>query len=145
MSVQRMPRRLRVTDATLLAHAVTLLVRSRIALRFLPWRRAMRLGAAPRAASVTHVSAGRLELAVRRARRLVPGATCLAAALALSRLLSRHGYAPMIRIGVTNEGGRFAAHAWIECDRVPLLSSAAELQRYTPLLSWPASVPDRLR
>ncbi len=145
MSGQRTSRRLRVTEATLLAHAVTSLVRSRIALRVLPWRRAMRLAAATPAASATHVSAGQLEAAVRRARRLVPGATCLAAALALSRLLSRHGYAPMIRIGVTNEGGRFAAHAWVECDRVSLLSTAAELHRYTPLLSWPASVPDPRR
>jgi hypothetical protein len=144
MSVQRISRRLRVTEAALLAHAVALLVRSGIALRLLPWRRAMSLGAGMPVASATNVAPGSWSWP-RRARRLVPGASCLAAALALSRLLSRYGYTPTIRIGVTNDGGRFAAHAWVECDRVSLLGSAAELQRYTPLLSWPASVPDRRR
>jgi hypothetical protein len=142
MAVLRRSRRPGLMDATLLAHAVALLVGSRIALRLLPWRRAMQSSGAAAIARPASVTAVQVEQAVRRARRFVPGATCLTEALALSRLLSSHGYPSIIRIGVNNECGRFAAHAWVECKGLPLLNSTAELQRFTPLLSWPPSHAD---
>jgi len=142
MIIQRWSRRPGLRDLALLAHAVALLVRSRLALRLLPWRRAMTSSGTTAIARPARVTATELERAVRRGRRLVPGATCLTQALALSRLLSSHGYASIIRIGVTNECGRFAAHAWVECEGLALLDTTADLQRYTPLLSWPPSHPD---
>ena len=142
MAAPRGSRRPGLMDAALVAHAVALLVRSRIALRLLPWRRAMSSSGAAAIARPARVTAVQLEQAVRRARRLVPGATCLTQALALSRLLSSHGYTSVIRIGVTRDGGRFAAHAWVECEGLALMNTSAELQRYTPLLSWPPSHAD---
>ena len=47
--------------------------------------------------------------------RRVPGATCLVYSLALQRLLSRHGQASELHIGVAKRDGEFAAHAWIVC------------------------------
>ncbi|WP_447972598.1 lasso peptide biosynthesis B2 protein [Nitrospira sp. Kam-Ns4a] len=41
-------------------------------------------------------------------------ATCLTQALVLSVLLGRRGVAVQLRIGVSRQAGRFAAHAWLE-------------------------------
>ena len=53
-------------------------------------------------------------LAVERAGRQIPGARCLARALAGSVLLARHGYRTDLRIGVRRPEGAFQAHAWLE-------------------------------
>jgi len=43
------------------------------------------------------------------------GSTCLATALVGQALLNRHGHSCELRIGVRREdGGKFAAHAWLE-------------------------------
>ena len=58
----------------------------------------------------------RLALAVERAAEHGPvRATCLERAVALDRLLRRHGVERgRIRVGVRWEDGRFLAHAWVE-------------------------------
>lgn len=45
---------------------------------------------------------------------------CLVRAVALNRVLERHGIrGSRVRVGVRMRNGRFAAHAWVEyCDRV---------------------------
>jgi hypothetical protein len=53
-------------------------------------------------------------LAVERAGRQIPGARCLARALAGSVLLARHGHSTDLRIGVRRPDGEFQAHAWLE-------------------------------
>lgn len=85
---------------------------------------------------------GRLEWSVRTGGRFIPRATCLTQALALHRLLSRYGYHSSVQIGVRRVEGSFGAHAWVEHQGAPLLSSAAEITRYTRFFSWPASQPD---
>jgi hypothetical protein len=59
-------------------------------------------------------------LAVTRASRLVPRATCLPQALTAMWLLGRRGHPATMRIGVKRgESGSFIAHAWVECsDRI---------------------------
>jgi hypothetical protein len=57
--------------------------------------------------------------AIDRAGRYVPGGTCLAKSLALAWMLRRNGVAAMVRIGVRT-GGRFDAHAWVECEGTPI-------------------------
>jgi len=134
-------RRLRHVLLTL--EAIAALARSRLALSLLSWRQAMVTGGGPGRAQASCSSAASglplcaLEGAVRRASRLVPGATCLAQALALRRLLVRHGHASTVQIGVTTAGGLFAAHAWVESEGVALLCGADDLDRYAPLLTWP--------
>lgn len=53
--------------------------------------------------------------AVAAAARAVPGSNCLSEALTSWVLLSRAGHDPLLRIGVST-GGKFSAHAWVECD-----------------------------
>jgi hypothetical protein len=133
-----------VLELALLGRAAVVLLRIRIALWLLPWRRVLALlpaGVAPTA----RCRVDRLERAVRLASRAIPCATCLTQALALSHLLSRSGHASTVRIGVTNERGRFAAHAWVECHGVPLLSSSAEVARYARILTWTPAQPDLFR
>jgi len=65
--------------------------------------------------------AARLALAVgRAAENGVFRPLCLVRAVALNRMLERHGiHGSRVRIGVRMRGGRFAAHAWVEYhDRV---------------------------
>ena len=46
--------------------------------------------------------------------------TCLEKSLALWWLLGRQGIASNVRIGVRKGGEKFEAHAWVECDGVPV-------------------------
>ena len=78
---------------------------------------------------------GDLVWAVGVAARWVPGTTCLSLALALQRLLSAHGHASELHIGVAHDGGQFAAHAWVEHDGRILIGEDERLA-YTRLLSW---------
>jgi hypothetical protein len=137
-------------DIALVVRASLLLVKMRVALSLLPWRRVLALlptglpakkGPYPFSACAVD----RLERSVRAASRIVPRSTCLTQALALTHLLCRSGYAATVRIGVTNAGGRFIAHAWVECDGAPLLSSAADVARYAPLVAWTPIRPDVFR
>ena len=73
-------------------------------------------GPAPAAAAMERVQ--RLGLAVSRAGDYgVFRPLCLVRAVALHRLLERHGIrGSRIRIGVRMRNGRFGAHAWVEYD-----------------------------
>lgn len=136
--------RLTLPEFTLLAVAWLVLVRTRLALWLLPWQRMGTFADRPAAAGSPRFSVGRLEWAVRAASRMVPHGTCLTQALALNHLLRSQGYAGVVQIGVKNDG-RFAAHAWVECDGVPLLSSAGDIGRYSRFLTWPPAQPDSFR
>lgn len=61
--------------------------------------------------------------AVERARRYVPGGSCLTQSLALTWLLRKHGVRAETRIGVKNDKG-FLAHAWVEVNGVPITSDS---------------------
>lgn len=130
---------LRPRHVALLAQACFVVLRIRVALWLLPWRRVMAM-VEPSRLIGPGVSVDRLERAVRFASRLVPRATCLTQALALNHLLARHGHASTVQIGVRNDDGRFAAHAWVEWSGGPLLSSATELTRYARFFTWPPRV-----
>jgi hypothetical protein len=68
--------------------------------------------------------AERIDEAVNRAGRVVPDATCLTRALALSVMLGRAGYSCEVRLGAARAGDRFLAHAWVECDGRPATALA---------------------
>jgi hypothetical protein len=68
------------------------------------------------------IEAGRLGRAVSRTLRFVPGDTrCLVRSLVLSQLLAKRGLESRLVIGARSEPD-FLAHAWVECDGVPVLS-----------------------
>jgi hypothetical protein len=65
-------------------------------------------------------------VAVGRGLALLPADTrCLAQSLTLTRLLAARGVDSRLVIGV-QPGERFAAHAWVEHDGVPLLPPGAD-------------------
>lgn len=69
----------------------------------------------------TMEEAGIVERAVRAAARHGLGhPTCLEQSLALWWLLEREGAPSALRIGVRKIGERFEAHAWVECQGLPL-------------------------
>jgi len=136
---------LTLPEFKLLTVAWLLLVRTRLALWLLPWQRMGTFADRPTAAGTLRFSVGQLEWAVRAASRMVPRATCLTQALTLNHLLRSDGYPGVVQIGVDNNDGRFAAHAWVECDGIPLLSSAGDIRRYSRFLTWPPAQPDLFR
>ena len=66
--------------------------------------------------AATRALGQRLALAIERAAEHGPiRATCLERAVALDRMLRRHGISRgRIRVGVRLEDGQFLAHAWVE-------------------------------
>jgi hypothetical protein len=81
-------------------------------------------------------TSGRIEWAVERAARRVPGAQhCLTQALVAKLLLARRGVPTELRIGVTKgPSGPLKAHAWLESGGVAVFGvPATGLQEYTQL------------
>ena len=93
------------------------------------------------AAEVAPASRGADTAALRLARAVHRAATyglfrplCLVRAVALSRLLERHGIpGGRVCIGVRRHGGRFGAHAWIELGGQVLGDSDEHVGAYAPL------------
>jgi hypothetical protein len=142
MTVLRRVVRLPRHDVFLLFEAVILLGAIRLTLWLLRWRRAATLIHRLRVVPPAGISVERLVWAVRHAGRVVPGATCLARALALDVLLCRAGYDSSVQIGVAKESsGRFVAHAWVEHNGQPLLDTAAGIARYSRLVRLACHVP----
>ena len=144
MSIARSRSLRRIPAARLLLLALTslLLLRTRLAVSLLPWRRFVARLDPPAGRWLSRFDARELEWAVRAASRLVPRTTCLTQALTLNHLLHRAGCASRVRIGVARRSGRFAAHAWVEHGGVPLLSRPDEIEPYTAFLTWPPARPD---
>ena len=76
-----------------------------------------------------------LAWAVTTASRRIPGATCLAQALALQHLLSNNGHESELVIGVDKSDGGFSAHAWLTFnDEILIGGSSAE--NYKSIVNW---------
>jgi hypothetical protein len=79
-----------------------------------------------------------IALAVTRAGRYVPGASCLVRAIVTCRLLNREGYDSVIRVGVQSPNdGRLVAHAWVECEGEIVLGGSDSTASYTTLIAVP--------
>ena|SRR5437762_93144 len=105
----------------------------RLGLWILPWRVVSRTPVVLDRRS--SLSPEQSSAAVRHVSRYVPFATCLAQALALRRLLARHGCVSVLNLGVRNPpGGRLQAHAWLEADGRVILGhpGAIDYQRLHP-------------
>ena len=127
--------RLPAEDRSALMRAFHTLAAWRVGLWLFPVG-ALRRRARPAGRLQRPMTVERVEWAVNRAARYVPGATCLTQALAAQSLLRRSGHASQLHIGVARGPGReFGAHAWLQChDRVVI--GGTDLDRYTPLLAW---------
>ena len=117
----RVVRRLREVPAAerrLLVSALGVLFTMRVALWITstPWLLRSVLGRSSRPADrAPDVPAEQVGLAVRRASRVVPFATCLPQALAVVWMLARRGHTGALRIGVKRgTAGELVAHAWVE-------------------------------
>jgi hypothetical protein len=75
----------------------------------------------------TQLTARMVNAAVRHAW---PAATCLEKSLALWWLLRRRRIACEFRIGARKIGGKFEAHAWVECDGLALNEPLQEHRHY---------------
>lgn len=80
-----------------------------------------------------------LVLAVERASRFSPRATCLVRALSLQRLLSQNGLASELRIGVAKNADQFSAHAWLIHDNKILIGEDEDTDEMRILTTWSAS------
>jgi len=131
--------RLRADERGLALRALLLVATIRVALWILPFKRLRRLTGDGKKVplSVSHeMPVSRLVWAVIAASRRVPGATCLTQSLALHCLLTRAGHHSQLRIGANkDQAGKFQAHAWVEYNGEPLLSSAGEVASYAHVLA----------
>jgi Transglutaminase-like superfamily len=116
-----------------------LLARTLLALLFvrlwLPFASLERLERWAHPAKAQPQALGRIVWAVRACVRTVPGTTCLPAALVLQRLLVSAGHASELHIGVAQEAGRLAAHAWVVREGEVLIGDDTPTS-YASLLLW---------
>lgn len=80
----------------------------------------------------TTVPPAEIALAVTRASKLVPFATCLTQALAGGFLIRRAGKNAIVHFGVAKGEAGFKAHAWLESDG-GILIGGREAAAYLPL------------
>ncbi|SKA33338.1 Transglutaminase-like superfamily protein [Enhydrobacter aerosaccus] len=121
-------------DRRLLVEAFATLLLIRIALHAWRLERLRKWAARPGTGTAP---LERIVWAVRTASRHLPGTTCLCSALSLQRMLSSRGYGSALHIGVSRNGERFGAHAWLVRDGEVLIGER-EAADYTFLTAWAA-------
>jgi hypothetical protein len=132
--------RLSRAERRLAIHALALVAAFRLALWTLPVRRV--LAAAPRRRRAHSVSAEHMAWLVRAAARRIPGASCLTRALAARWLLAEASLDSTLHFGHRrDEGGAFAAHAWLEHDGRVLVGGDEDLGLYHRFGDPPAASP----
>lgn len=131
--------RLTARERRLLVSAAFCLGVMRLGLWVLPFRTLLRhlpqvTAGRDRLCGSDHLPAEQLAWAVGVASRYLPGSgNCLVRALATRVMLARRGYLAHLRIGVAKDaGGRFQAHAWVECEGTIVIGGMGRVQ-YTPL------------
>ena len=128
-----------MSDRLLLLHALFLLGAIRLGLKLLPFQTLRRLLArmaqpTGRLQAVEKASVDNVAWAVMVASHYIPGARCLAQALATQVLLERRGYPTQLRIGFTrSKGGEMSAHAWVECEGRVVIGGMGNMIRYIPV------------
>ncbi|MCL6566518.1 MAG: lasso peptide biosynthesis B2 protein [Acidobacteriia bacterium] len=123
-------------ERRLFHRALAAVVRVRVRLWLLPFaviRRQIDHESAPRSAPRQLWTPEQIARAVRRAGRCVPRASCLVLALAARELCAEAGHPTRVHVGV-RPGGKFAAHAWLECAGRVLLGGE-DADDYAPLLT----------
>jgi hypothetical protein len=101
-------------DRRLLIEAFALVAAMRIALRTMRFESVRRMAGRMERPRSSAVAPERIAWAVGAVARRIPGATCLAQALAARVMLARRRMESRLRIGVKKDGESVAAHAWVE-------------------------------
>jgi len=123
-------------ERVLLINALLLLGAIRLGLKLLPFqtlRRILATMAQPTGTlqAAEKASVDKVAWAVIVASHYIPGARCLAQALATQVLLERRGYPTQLRIGFTRDkGGQMSAHAWVESEGRVAIGGAGNMARY---------------
>ena len=60
--------------------------------------------------------------------------SCLTRSLVLYAMLRQHGHRPRLHVGVAGDSRRFAAHAWVTLDGLPVGQPQTVGERFRPLL-----------
>ncbi len=131
-----------------MVEAAWLLAQIRVALYVHPFNHVQRRYARrthPKASTATPhahgIEARAIGIAVRRASRLVPGATCLPQALTTRVMLERHGIPNELLIGVAKtDDGTLEAHAWIEVDDKVIIGNLNDLSRFHRMPELPTEL-----
>ena len=107
-----------------------------LAVAVLPFSTLQRWGARkPRAVRAKSAPESQICWAITASGRVVPGSTCLAEALATQLIMRRHGYDPVIRVGVCKaDAGDFTAHAWVESEGRIIAGGNESLEKYDEIL-----------
>jgi hypothetical protein len=140
MPARERRRRLTRAEWRLLCEALVLVALVRVALWFFPFSAVERRYQVDRMVSRpgSEADPAAIALAVRRAARLIPAASCLTQALAARAALARRKLACDLRIGVAKDDrGRLQAHAWVECEGRVLLGDLPDLTRFVPMPRLP--------
>jgi hypothetical protein len=130
--------RLSRTERYLLIHAVLLILTIRLGLSLLAFQQVLkircRLKSFQRKWSSNPPPLYQISWALDTASRYIPGAKCLARALAGQLLIARWGIPTSIHIGVKKNGeSALMAHAWLEFQGRILIGNAEDLSQYTRL------------
>ena len=127
------------SDRVLLINALLLLGAIRLGLKLLPFQTLRRLLARidqpiRTLQEVEKASVDNVAWAVMVASHYIPGARCLAQALATQVLLERRGYPTQLRIGFTRDkGGQMSAHAWVESEGRVAIGGTGNMTSYIPV------------
>ncbi len=140
--MQRLDKFLRLpgTERRLLVKVTILLSATRLSLRLLPFKTVYEWfewgGSNTAPPPDSEAQAQLICRAINRAAKHTLGKdSCFPQALTGDMLLKRHGYAPVMRIGVLKEGqNNLRAHAWVELNGdIVIGGPASHVERYTPL------------
>lgn len=122
----------------LLAEAVVALGAASVAVRMMPFKRAVRLGARRLAGSEAPDLIGDARWAVETAARYIPWrAVCFQRGIALQWMLRRRGVDALLHYGVgCDEAGELQAHVWVAAnDRVVI--GGEEAERFQQVATFP--------
>ena len=128
-------------ERKLLLRTFALVAVIRVLLWTVPFRFARRLILTRAAVSpeLMRIPVKRLSWSVQASAKRIPAASCLTQALALHRILARAGHTADVWIGVAKDSSNgLASHAWIEHEGEILIGDNGELDRYSPILTWPS-------
>ena len=75
------------------------------------------------------------------ARHGIGNPSCLEVSLVLWWLLARQGIASDLRVGIRTDGGKFEAHAWVECGGATLNEPGIEHHHFAAFDAALASLP----
>jgi len=123
-----------VRDLAVAVDCFVTLAWTRVALRFLPSRLLRDVLSRPAGNRPRGDANAIIAIFNRVAARHPLGHNCLHRSLTLRRVLARHGFAAVLRVGIGQRPNLFPGHAWLEIDGEIVNDDPAMIARYSPLI-----------